>query len=160
MVLYTWGLGLMGQLGHGSNEKLRGTHRSNVGHSQSPPHPLTPPLSPSPPSPPPPPSSSADPQVVDEAAFGHTQLPSVAGGQWHSLAVAADGAAWAWGCGDHGRLGHGGLSNLTKPRSVHLPSAPSGEAVTIAKVCGEGGRVDRLALIARARFFRMGNGEF
>ena len=40
-------------------------------------------------------------------AFADQRVVAVSAGERHSLALAADGAVFAWGKGDGGRLGHG-----------------------------------------------------
>ena len=43
---------------------------------------------------------------------------SVAAGADHSLALTADGAAWSWGAGDYGQLGHGDTQRQPLPKKV------------------------------------------
>ena len=40
-------------------------------------------------------------------AFAGQRVVAVSTGDNHSLALTADGSAWSWGHGQHGRLGHG-----------------------------------------------------
>lgn len=42
----------------------------------------------------------------------------VCAGQWHVIAVTADGAAYSWGVGHQGRLGHGVPNQENKPRRI------------------------------------------
>src|SRR5207248_1867506 len=46
---------------------------------------------------------------------------TVAGGVWFSLAVKADGTAWAWGANDDGQLGDGTRTQRLAPVAVHTP---------------------------------------
>jgi len=59
---------------------------------------------------------------------GHT-ITQVAGGYDHSLAVASDGTAWAWGDNALGQLGNGSSTNSSTPLQVVPPFTIS--AVTI-----------------------------
>lgn len=43
----------------------------------------------------------------------------IAGGGWHSAALTDDGEVYAWGRGEHGRLGLGGYSKMV-PEKVQL----------------------------------------
>jgi len=47
---------------------------------------------------------------------------SVAGGQDHSLALATNGTAWAWGQGAFGQLGNGTTANSGAPVPVRMPN--------------------------------------
>ena len=40
-------------------------------------------------------------------AFAGQRVVAVSAGEYHSLALTADGAVWSWGFGHQGRLGHG-----------------------------------------------------
>ncbi len=51
---------------------------------------------------------------------------NVAGAGYHSLAIKADGTAWAWGDNDHGQLGDGTTANRPTPVQVTNPSDPTG----------------------------------
>ncbi|EOD08802.1 hypothetical protein EMIHUDRAFT_358730 [Emiliania huxleyi CCMP1516] len=52
-------------------------------------------------------------------AFAGRRVVAVSAGSCHSLALAADGAVYAWGEGEHGCLGHGeDLSNQLLPKKV------------------------------------------
>ena len=42
----------------------------------------------------------------------------MAPGDYHSLALTADGAVWSWGRGGWGRLGHGDQQNQLLPKKV------------------------------------------
>ena len=50
-------------------------------------------------------------QRVGAGAFGGARVVAAAAGGEHSAAVTEDGALWTWGCGEHGRLGHGDEDN-------------------------------------------------
>ena len=51
-------------------------------------------------------------------ALAGQRVVAVAAGSEHSFALAADGAVWSWGCGDHGRLGHGDRQRQLLPKKV------------------------------------------
>ena len=54
-------------------------------------------------------------------AFAGQRVVAVCAGGWHSLAITADGAVFAWGQGDYGCLGHGeDLSNQLLPKKVEV----------------------------------------
>ena len=57
-----------------------------------------------------------------EALAGQRAV-AVSAGQYHSLALTADGAVFTWGAGGLGRLGHGeDLSNQLLPKKIEAPS--------------------------------------
>jgi Regulator of chromosome condensation (RCC1) repeat len=69
-------------------------------------------------------------------------ISNIAGGGWHSLALASNNTVWAWGSNGDGELGNGSYNGSNIPVQVSLPSLPSG--VTITKItCG---RIFSLAL--------------
>ena len=43
---------------------------------------------------------------------------AVSAGEYHSLALAADGAVWSWGGGAWGKLGDGDQQNQLLPKQV------------------------------------------
>jgi len=52
-------------------------------------------------------------------ALAGQRVVAVSAGREHSLALTADGAAWSWGGGEHGCLGHGDhLSNQLLPKKI------------------------------------------
>ena len=51
-------------------------------------------------------------------AFAGRRVIAVSAGAAHSLALAADGAVWSWGCGGRGELGHGDEGNQLLPKKV------------------------------------------
>ena len=58
-----------------------------------------------------------------EALVG-PRVIAVSAGRSHSLSLTADGAAWSWGGGESGCLGHGDhLSNQLLPKKIE-PWAP------------------------------------
>jgi alpha-tubulin suppressor-like RCC1 family protein len=66
------------------------------------------------------------------AASGLPRVTAVAAGCYHSLALTADGAVWAWGLNDDGQLGDGGTARHALPEPVTgLP----GGVVGIAAGC-------------------------
>ena len=51
-------------------------------------------------------------------AFAGLRVVAVSAGLYHSLAITADGAAWSWGRGDYGRLGHGDQQRQLLPKKI------------------------------------------
>ncbi|EOD37060.1 hypothetical protein EMIHUDRAFT_362321, partial [Emiliania huxleyi CCMP1516] len=51
-------------------------------------------------------------------AFTGRRVVTVSAGARHSLATTADGAAWSWGAGGNGRLGHGDRQRQLLPKKV------------------------------------------
>ena len=51
-------------------------------------------------------------------AFTGQRIVAVSAGDFHSLALAADGALWSWGLGVFGRLGHGDGQDQLLPKKV------------------------------------------
>ena len=48
----------------------------------------------------------------------HVKVLGIACGDFHTLALADDGAVYTWGTGGFGELGHGDLHNYTEPRRL------------------------------------------
>ncbi len=72
-------------------------------------------------------SSGSLPSAVRRADFVITG--TVAAGQWHTLALAADGTVWAWGAGTQGQLGNG-TNTPTQETPVSVSSMT--DAIAIA----------------------------
>ena len=51
-------------------------------------------------------------------ALAGQRVVAVSAGQYHSLALTADGAVWSWGFGNTGRLGHGDQQYQLLPKKV------------------------------------------
>ena len=51
-------------------------------------------------------------------ALAGQRVVTVSAGSEHSFALTADGAAWSWGYGDYGRLGHGVEQNQLLPKKI------------------------------------------
>ena len=52
-------------------------------------------------------------------AFAGQRVVAVSAGDFHSLAITADGAVFTWGAGEDGCLGHGeDLSNQLLPKKI------------------------------------------
>jgi len=51
-------------------------------------------------------------------AFAGRRVVAVSAGPGHSLAFTADGAAWSWGRGSDGRLGHGNAQFQLLPKKI------------------------------------------
>ncbi|MBD0379624.1 cadherin-like beta sandwich domain-containing protein [Paenibacillus sp. WST5] len=57
--------------------------------------------------------------VIDEVYSNLPLLPVIAGGAYHSIALADDGTVWTWGENSSGQLGNGTLDNSNKPIQVN-----------------------------------------
>lgn len=53
---------------------------------------------------------------------GVTEFIQVMAGRYHSLALASDGTAYAWGAGNGGKLGNGATDNVDVPTLVTMPT--------------------------------------
>lgn len=51
-------------------------------------------------------------------ALAKVEISSVECGQYHSLALAADGTVYSWGWGVHGQLGHGNSDGISLPKRI------------------------------------------
>ena len=61
--------------------------------------------------------SQQQPKKVE--AFAGQRVIAASAGQYHSLAITADGAVWSWGRGEDACLGHGeDQSNQLLPKKV------------------------------------------
>ena len=85
--------------------------------------------------------------------LGAERAVSVSAGDVHSLALAADGSVWSWGCGHYGRLGHGDLQAQLEPTKIE---ALAGERVVAVSV----GSDHSLALTADGAVWSCGSGYF
>ena len=86
-------------------------------------------------------------------AFAGQRVVAVSAGDFHSLALTADGAVWSWGYGGHGRLGHGDEQNQLLPKKIE---AIAGQCIVRRCV---GGNFRSLAFTADSAVFTWGNGE-
>ena len=66
-------------------------------------------------------SSSAPVQVRTGPGVPLTDIVAIAAGRFHSLALASNGAVWAWGSNNHGQLGNG--NTTTQLYAVRVRSA-------------------------------------
>jgi alpha-tubulin suppressor-like RCC1 family protein len=55
------------------------------------------------------------------SVLGLTGLTSIAGGRYHTCALAADGAGYCWGSGFAGQLGNGTTTQSSSPVEVSWP---------------------------------------
>ena len=51
-------------------------------------------------------------------ALAGQRVVAVSSGEYHSIAITADGSVWSWGWGGNGRLGHGDEQNQLLPKKV------------------------------------------
>ncbi|MFC7863359.1 Ig-like domain repeat protein [Streptomyces murinus] len=82
-----------------------------------------------------------------------TTVTAVAAGDIHSLALASDGRALAWGFNGSGQLGDGTTTNHSTPVDVHLPTGTTVTAVAA-------GDIFSLALASDGRVLAWGNNNF
>jgi RCC1 and BTB domain-containing protein len=86
--VWSWGEGRFGRLGHGDEEDVWAPQR-------------------------------VAPHTLGDDGFGAgARVAAVAAGGFHSVAVTADGVAYAWGGGEHGQLGLGAVANIFSPSRV------------------------------------------
>jgi alpha-tubulin suppressor-like RCC1 family protein len=45
-------------------------------------------------------------------------VEQIACGSQHTIALCEDGQVYSWGCGKHGRVGHGGVADYAEPKLV------------------------------------------
>jgi len=84
--------------------------------------------------------------------FAGQRVVAVSAGERHSLALTADGAAWSWGYGGEGQLGHGGQQAQLLPKKVENLAGQRVVAVSA-------GEAHSLALTADGAVFTWGKGE-
>ena len=86
-------------------------------------------------------------------AFAGQRVVAVSAGEYHSLAITADGAVFTWGKGEDASLGHGeDLSNQLLPKKV--------EALADQRVVAvSAGDAHSLAITADGAVFTWGKGE-
>ena len=87
------------------------------------------------------------------STLGDERAVSVSVGRAHSLALAADGSVWSWGCGAFGLLGHGDAQDWLLPKKVE---AFAGQRV----VAVSAGEYHSLALTAGGAVWSWGDGAF
>jgi len=112
-IVWSWGRGVFGQLGHGDQQ------------------------------------NQLLPKKVE--ALAGQRVVAVSAGYFHSLALTADGAVWSWGGGRDGQLGHGDQQNQLLPKKVE---AFSGQRV----VAVSAGELHSLALTANGAVWSWGYG--
>ena len=75
----------------------------------------------------------------------HLRVCSVSCGTEHTLALCEGGEMLSWGCGDHGRLGHGSEQRQCQPRQIARTSGSRMRAIaagsTHSLAISEGGRL-------------------
>lgn len=78
------------------------------------------------------------PELVLERVLMGQRVVAVACGHLHSVVITQGGRLWSWGCGEHGRLGHGDEKDQVGPRlceallEYNVRSIGCGGAHTIA----------------------------
>ena len=90
------------------------------------------------------------PKQVEALAGQH--VVAVTAGEHHGLALTADGAAWSWGYGHYGRLGHGDEQRQLLPKKI--------EAWSGRRVVAVSAGVDHsLAIAANGAVWSWGRGD-
>ena len=99
-------------------------------------------------------ASTVEPVAVDMggALAGQTVVAAVAGGR-HSLAISADGRAFAWGSGSSGQVGDGATSTRLVPVPVNTSGALAGKVL----VSVAAGYSHSLALTSEGRVLAWGS---
>ena len=86
-------------------------------------------------------------------AFAGQRVVSVSAGEYHSIALTADGAVWSWGGGSFGRLGHGDQP-LTQLLPMKVEALASQHVVAVSER-----RDHNLALTADDALWSWGGGS-
>ena len=86
-------------------------------------------------------------------AFAGRRVVTVSAGSFHSLAITADGAAWSWGHGAFGKLGHGDEERQLLPKKVEALAGRRTVAVSA-------GTHHSIALTADGGVWSWGSGTF
>ena len=85
-------------------------------------------------------------------ALAGRRVIAVSAGEYHSLALTADGAVWSWGRGHAGVLGHGDEQQQWQPKKVEVLAGRRVVAVSAAVL-------HSLALAADGAVFTWGRGH-
>uniref|UniRef100_A0A1B0GGW7 E3 ubiquitin-protein ligase herc2 n=2 Tax=Lutzomyia longipalpis TaxID=7200 RepID=A0A1B0GGW7_LUTLO len=151
-LLYTWGWGVYGQLGHGSiaDEALPrvlyamgANHLGQLGIGSHM-------------------SQSLHPMLV--RAFEGKFITKLVAGQYHNAAV-ADGLLYTWGWGVYGQLGHGSIADEALPRVVEffrgkkIEQVSLGYAHSLVLCRSEGGCGNILYVFGSNYFGQLGVGH-
>ena len=73
-------------------------------------------------------------RVGGEETFGQSKVETITCGYFHTVARTKDGAVWTWGCGEQGALGLGNQSDITVPTQIRQEHF--GGAKIVAAVAG------------------------
>jgi alpha-tubulin suppressor-like RCC1 family protein len=83
-------------------------------------------------------------------------VEQIACGSQHTIALCEDGQVYSWGCGRHGRLGHGGVADYTEPKLVsRFVLSPEQSIIQVAA-----GDSHSMALDREGRVFSWGSGSY
>ena len=93
-------------------------------------------------------------RVGAEEAFGQSRVLMVDCGANHSAVVTEEGGLWAWGCGEHGRLGHGDEEDRLMPVRVEAERLDGAKIVSAA--CGA---AHTAAVTEEGALYTWGKGE-
>ncbi|KAF5306974.1 hypothetical protein FQR65_LT07196 [Abscondita terminalis] len=89
------------------------------------------------------------PQMID--ALYHIAVIKVVAGQYHSMALAADGSVYTWGWGIHGQLGHGSSASEHFPKLLNFTHSVTQMAA---------GHAHSLILTNEGRLYGFGSNAF
>ena len=77
------------------------------------------------------------PRQVEAARFAGKKLVFVAAGEWHTLAVTARGKLYTWGKGGHGQLGHGDSALWLGLEPAEVAETAMGGRQVSTAACGD-----------------------
>jgi len=89
-------------------------------------------------------------------AFAGQRVVAVSAGDYHSLALTADGAVWSWGEGYFGKLGHGDQQHQLLPKKIEALAASASDQRVIAVSVGN---LHSLAITADGAVWSWGYGD-
>ncbi len=92
--------------------------------------------------------------TVTSAAAPSSPTPTVAGGEYFSLALKDDGTVWAWGRNNHGQLGDASTTQRTSPVQVKGPGG-TGNLTNITAIAA--GKEHSLAVASNGSVYAWGN---
>jgi alpha-tubulin suppressor-like RCC1 family protein len=95
------------------------------------------------------------PTKVGAYRFGGAKIVMVAAGMGHSLAVTEDGVLWTWGCAFHGCLGHNDETERSVPEMLARQLFSDSSVVLVSA-----GAAHSVAVTLDGALWAWGNGEF
>jgi alpha-tubulin suppressor-like RCC1 family protein len=91
---------------------------------------------------------------------GFSDVQTIAGGFYHSLALKSDGTVWAWGQNQNGQLGDDTTSDSNTPVQVKGPKGPNGEGFLSGVQAIDGGFYHSLALKSNGTVWAWGYNKY